>query len=178
MNIQRIKLKPKLNGGLRIFLFARLGIWDAWDLLPFLNKYVIIEKYYKLRSFFMPQHKKIRAAVPRTWTDLVDTIREVNFAMVVEFYEDEYVDGHVDWSATEVHSEFERWLIMAYDYIKIKRPVIEKEYWNSFPDLTNGGGGKSYEELYGETNRLEKEVTDKDTELLVQIVSRREMFWT
>jgi hypothetical protein len=178
MNIQKIKLKPELERDLKLSLFERLGIWDAWDLFPFLNKYVIREKYYKLKSFFIPQHKKIRAAIPRTWTDLVDTIREVNFAMVVEFYEDEYLDGYTDWSATEEHKEFERWLIMAYDYIKIKRPAIEKEYWNSFPDLSNGAEGKSYKELYGETNRLEKEVTDKDTELLVQIVSRRGMFWT
>jgi len=178
MNIQKINSRAKVQGGIRLFFYKRLGIWDAWDLVPFLNKYVIREKYYKLKSFFMPQHKKIRAAIPRTWTDLVDTIREVNFAMVVEFYEDEYLDGHTDWSATKVHQEFEQWLIMAYNYIKVKRPELDKAYWASFPDLDNIDRTMEYEQLYGKTNRLEKEILDKDTELLVQIVSRREMFWT
>ena len=38
--------------------------------------------------------------------------------------------------------------------------------------------GQTYEELYGEVNRIEQLIVDKDTEVLTEIIKRRQYFWT
>ena len=37
---------------------------------------------------------------------------------------------------------------------------------------------ESYEELYGEVNRLEQLIQDKDLEILTQLVKYRHFFWS
>ena len=38
--------------------------------------------------------------------------------------------------------------------------------------------GKTYEEKYGEVNRLEQLIQDKDLEILTQLVKYRHFFWS
>lgn len=175
-------------------IFGKLDIFNA---LPYSWRH---RWYDTIRPIFKPQNKRIRKVIPKTWTDISSLIENVNFEFVKQFYEEEYVDGVVDWEQSgEHHIEFARWLEETYQYITIERPKLVKDMEDAYPptlsfdewltpneyrddgtvkNYTVTDRGKTYEELYGKVNRIENLITDKDTEVLVEIVKRRQYFWT
>jgi hypothetical protein len=56
--------------------------------------------YDHIKTIFKPQHKRLRKAIPRQWSDLTHLIVVVNFEFIKSFYDDEYSTGLVDWDAT------------------------------------------------------------------------------
>ena len=176
-------------------IFEKYGIWDVWDLFPYRFR---MYYYDYVRPVFFPQHKKVRAAIPRTWADITSMIVDVNFAMIKEFYEDEYLNGVVDWEgSSEGHKQFEQWLKEAYTYVAYKRPSLEAERDNSYPpskpfnewfeEKTDEKGrrvlqmkddGVPYEVKYKDVIRLEKEIAETDTKFLKEMIEYREYFWT
>jgi len=180
---------------IRIFTFEKFGVWDVWDILP----YRWSMWYYEVfRPIFRPSNSRIRKSIPRQYRDVTSLIVDINFEFIKAFYEDEYVDGVVDWSATEHHQEFAHWLELSYKWITQRRPELEKERDDAYPkrsgdvldsfvEITDENGKKLYqfkddgipfEEKYAEVNRLEKLIDEKDTEILTQIIKRRDYFWT
>ena len=156
----------------RSFIFEKFGIWDMWDILPYRwNMWY----YDSIKPFFKPSNSRIRKTIPKQWSDISGLIVNVNFEFIKAFYEDEYVDGVVDWSATEHHQEFAHWLELSYKWITKRRPELEIEKDNAYPKSSsiddmfepivdeNGrkmyqmkDDGIPYEVKYGEVNRLEK----------------------
>jgi hypothetical protein len=180
---------------IRSFIYDKLNIWDIWDVFP----YKWSMWYYEvIKPIFRPSNSRIRKSVPRQYRDVTSLIVDINFEFIKAFYEDEYVDGVVDWTATEHHQEFAHWLELSYKWITQRRPELEEEkddaypkrsgdFWDSFVEITDENGKKLYqfkddgilyEEKYGEVNRLEKVIEEKDTEILTQLIKRREYFWT
>ena len=178
----------------RSFICEKFGIWDVWDILPYRwNMW-----YYDVVSpIFKPKNSRLRKAIPRQWRDVSSLIVDVNFEFIKAFYEDEYVDGIVDWSATEHHQEFATWLERSYLYIVDERPELEKQKNEAYPEsrsiddmfesVVDESGRKMfqmkddgipYDIKYKEVNRLEKLIEDKDSEILTQLIKRREYFWT
>jgi len=179
----------------RIFICKKFGIYDIWDIFPYRwNMW-----YYDfIKPIFKPKHSRLRNAIPRQWRDVSSLIVDVNFEFIKAFYEDEYVDGIVDWSATEHHKEFAEWLEKSYLYITKDRPELEKQkdnsypktsgdFFNSFEKIVDDQGrtlyqmkddGIPYDVKYAEVNRLEKIIDDTDMEILTQLIKRREYFWT
>ena len=153
--------------------------------------------FENVKPIFCPQHSRIRKVIPRTWSDIVSLIVNVNFEFIKSFYEDEYKGGIVDWEATKDHKEFAKWLESAYKYITIKRPALEKELDEAYPparnfreafaEITLENGEKTYRLIddgipykvkYKEVIRLEKLIQKKDTLILTELVKRRDYFWT
>ena len=154
--------------------------------------------YDYVKPIFCPKNKNIRKAVPRKWADITSLIVDVNFAMIKQFYEDEYLLGIVDWEgSSERHKKFEQWLKEAYAYVAHKRPSLEAEMNNSYPPSKpfnqwfeekideNGkkiyemkDDGIPYEVKYKEVIRLEKEIDELDTKFLKEMVEYRHYFWT
>ena len=179
---------------IRSFICDKLGIWDMWDILPYSwNMWY----YDTVKPIFKPKNSRLRKAIPRQWRDITSLIVDVNFEFIKAFYEDEYVDGIVDWSATEHHQEFAEWLDQAYSYITKERPELEKEKDNAYPKSSSiddmfepfvdehgrkifqmKDDGIPYDVKYGEVNRLEKLIEEKDTEILTQLIKRKDYFWT
>lgn len=178
----------------RSFLFEKFGVWDVWDILP----YKWSMWYYEVfKPIFRPSNSRIRKSVPRQYRDVTSLILDINFEFIKAFYEDEYVDGVVDWTATEHHQEFARWLELSYKWITQRRPQLEKDLENAYPPCkgidemfepkTDHNGkkffefkddGVPYEVKYKEVNRIEEVIKNKDTELLTELIKRREYFWT
>ena len=165
-----------------------------WDILPYKwNMW-----YYEvIKPIFRPSNSRIRNSIPRQYRDVTSLIVDVNFEFIKAFYEDEYVDGVVDWTATENHKEFAEWLERSYTYIIDERPKLEKQKENSYPKMglfdqlfeeiidDNGkklfqfkDDGIPYDVKYGEVNRLEKLMVERDTDILNQLIKRRDYFWT
>jgi hypothetical protein len=184
-----------LSFKIRNFIYKKFDIFDVWDILPYRwNMWY----YDTLKPIFKPKNSRLRKVIPRQWRDVSCLIVDVNFEFIKAFYEDEYLDGVVDWNDTEHHKEFAEWLEKSYLYITKERPELEKEkensypktsvdFFNSFEKIVDEQGrtmyqmkddGIPYDVKYAEVNRLEKIIEDTDTEILTQIIKRREYFWT
>jgi len=124
-------------------------------------------------------------------------IVDINFEFIKAFYEDEYKADIVDWDVTEHHKEFAHWLELSYKWITQRRPQLEKDLENAYPpsksisemfELDTDANGKKrftfkddgvpYEVKYKEVNRIEEVIKNKDTEVLTELIKRREYFWT
>lgn len=157
-------------------------IWWIKDIIP----WSLRDWYYThIRSIFAPQHSRLRKAIPRTWQDISHLIEIVNFEFIKSFYEDEYTDGFVDWNHDQIHKDFAQWLESAYAYITKERPELEAQMWASYPDYKMDNWWEEYktrkgnnEDLYGEVNRLEALIREKDTEVLINLIKNRDFFWT
>jgi len=175
------------------FLQIKFG---KWNIFPYRWS---MYYYNNIRTIFSSKNKKIRAFVLREWVDITSLIVDVNFAMIKQFYEDEYLLGTIDWEkSSDTHKQFEQWLKEAYTYVSYKRPTLEAERDSSYPFFTNSfsemfelsedsdgkkrytlkNDGIPYEIKYNNLIKIEKEITDKDTEILKQMIDYREYFWT
>lgn len=106
-------------------------------------------------------------------------IEDVGFAMIVAFKK-EADESCVDWNGTENHRKFKNWLDSAADWIAVARPKLVQQMENAYPPhpLPPELKGKTYDELYGEVNRLEKLIEDTDTSILKQMIEYRDYMWT
>lgn len=133
---------------------------------------------YFVRKIFKPAHNDIRKAIPRGWQDISSLLVDVNFAMIKSFKK-EADESFVDWDGTPEHRKFKNWLDTANDWVCNVRPSLQKQMDAAYPDCSIPGiRNKSYEELYGEVNRLEKLIDDTDTNILKQFVEYRHYAWT
>lgn len=189
----------KLKFNIRCWINDRFGFWDIWDLLPY--RY---QRFYfdKIKPIFKPFHSRIRKVIPRRWSDLTQIIIEVNFEIIKSFYEDEYSKDIVDWNSDEHHIKFSKWLESAYKYITVERLELEKQKDNAYPSTSSWDDmfykpekdkhgnvtrrmksceeryGKSYEETYGEVNRIDALIDKKDTKIITDLAKNRNYFWT
>jgi hypothetical protein len=205
MNLEIIKAKnqslkdfPKkpytLIRKIRNCIFEKYDIWDIWDLLPY--RWSLIY-YDQIKPFFSPRNKRIRKAIPRQYRDISSLIVDVNFEFIKAFYEDEYKADIVDWDATKHHKEFAQWLERAYEYITKTKPQLEKDLEKAYPPskpieewfervpqedgttrMYMKDDGILYEIKYKDVIRIEEEIRNRDTEILTEIVKRRDFFWT
>jgi hypothetical protein len=188
------KKKETLFGKVRSYVFEKYDIWEAWDLFPYSWR---MTYYEKIRPIFRPQNQRIRKAIPRTWVDVTELIVDVNFEFIKAFYEDEYKTDIVDWEATEHHKEFAEWLEKAYEYVTKIKPQLEIDLQNAYPPfkpieemferipqedgttrMYMKDDGIPYEVKYKEVNRIEEEIKTRDTEVLTELIKRRDYFWT
>lgn len=134
---------------------------------------------YAIKCFFKPYHSDIRKAVPRQWADISSLIVDVNFAMIASFKK-EADESCVNWDGTEKHREFKDWLDSAANWIQEGRPNLKKQAMNAYPPnpLPQYLRGKTYDELYGEVNRIEELIDATDVNILKQMIDYREYMWT
>jgi hypothetical protein len=150
-------------------------------------KYMIpykVKEFYrtKIEVIWKPKHSRIRKIVPKYWVDLDEVLLLVNFEIVKSFYEDEFVNGFVDWTSDKVHRKFGKWLEKAYAYITKGRPELKKAMYDAYPETKGFAKGKmsrlTYNQLYGEVDRLERLIHDTDTKLITELVKQRDFLWT
>jgi hypothetical protein len=131
----------------------------------------------KIRYAVNPRQKWLTKHIPNSWCDKVTLVRDVNFAMIVHFIEGEKCFEMTDYEgSSEGHVKFARELMECYLYIKTRRPMLEKQFWDSYPNDDEYTG--DYYKDYAETNRLEKELEEQDTKWLTWIVTNRGFLWT
>lgn len=182
-------LRPYIVDGESIF--GRKSDRDAIDTFnkyKFPVQYFLRENAFKLkckisrgydwlRYAINPRQKWLTKQIPNSWCDKVTLIRDLNFAMVVHFIDEEKCFEYTDYEgSSEAHAKFAAELKECYNYIKIVRPTLQVAHDNSYPtDETHTG---DYHKDYAEVNRLEKEIEDQDTKWLTWIVTNRGFLWT
>jgi hypothetical protein len=139
---------------------------------------IILSKAYDETCYFLnPRQKWLTKQIPNSWCDKVNLVTDINFAMIVHFVEGEKCFENTDYEGSgEAHAKFAKELMECYLYIKTRRPMLEKQYWNSFPSDEAYTG--DYNTDYAEVNRLEKEMDEQDTKWLTWIVTNRKFLWT
>lgn len=171
---RRIRKEYPIQGWVREWL---LSLDNPVYAFIFFTKRRLVDFWYKrIVCLFNPRHKTLRKALPRTWMDTCSLIVDLNFAMIVEFYHDEVVDGHVEWNSDSRHKKFYNWLVSAVKYIETEKKDLEKLLDDSYPSKEQRR--LPYEEAYKEVNRLEKQIKDSDSKILKEMITFRDFFWT
>ena len=162
----------------------KFSVWwyDLKKSIRYMIPYQIVDFYNKkIETIWSPRHSRIRKVIPKHWMDLDYVLVEVNFEIIKSFYEDEYRGGLVDWTVDKNHSEFANWLERSYRYIKYIRPELELEKEAAYPsnDISIKQREKmSYNELYGEVDKIEKHIHRMDTKVLTDLIKYRDFLWT
>lgn len=120
-----------------------------------------------------PCHAAVRDAIPKSWVDDVELIRDVNFAIIKEFYEKE--SNTVDWTAHEEHQAFYAWLQASYEYITSGRMLKEGELQQAWERVDGGVVGVA---RYAQVDAIEDHITQQDDAILVQMMRYRKYFWS
>lgn len=131
-----------------------------------------------VRRFITPFYPRFRKACPRhKYSDICEFSREINFALILDFWYEEMLSGIVNWNDNGAHKKFYKEVKNAVKYIEKDRPKLIKQ---SDTELTRATYKKkgNFEERYGKHHALEAKIAEKDTDILVWFVKEREMFWT
>jgi hypothetical protein len=164
---ERIRKAYPIQGYIRAYLFD----YDNLIYGSVMKAYWGAETaYYNVKRFFFPCAPRFRKAWPRhQYKDICDAIVDCNLALLLDFWEKEIVDGHVDWESDEKHKEFYDKLQKAMTWAKYDRHCTENEIEKAY-DMPS--------DSYTEVIRLESYIRDKDTEVLLFMVENRNFFWT
>lgn len=131
--------------------------------------------YYNLKRIIWPVAPRFRKVAPRwRYDDVCEIIREANFALIQDFWHEEVVDGFVDWNGDDHHHEFYLWIEQAIRWIEVEKPDFLKQISDEYDKVH----GDSYKKNYAKIDEIEEIINKKDTEILTQMIVRRERFWT
>jgi hypothetical protein len=146
----------------------------------------------QISAFFNPRQRWLTKKIPKTWHDKDGLIQIVLFECVVNYVEDENgLKDKIDWSEDMKNGHISQDYIdhvkdidgrirKVYEYITKTRPKLHAQLDAAYPEYVGLGLDitGTYEELYGEVNRIEKEISEKDTWAMQTIVELRECMWT
>lgn len=145
-----------------------------WNKIHF-TTYDSVWYVYRL---FKPCHQKVRNTIPRQWSDLVELIRDVNFAFIVEFYEDEYrKESFADPDNDEAQKVAE-FLETSYKYIKEERELLQNKISLELDLVWRVDNKEQRSKTYADIFVLEKELESRDTEVLVKLMQYRAWMWS
>jgi hypothetical protein len=140
------------------------------------------ELTWDVYRWFKPCHQPVRAAVPQHWCDCTELILLVNFAIIQEFVEQEM--DNVVWDDVDRPQLVAagQWLKESYTYITKHRAELEEKFTQalrSSEDLPlETRKAMTYQQKYGEANRIEQEIADRDKQVLLGMAEHRQWMWT
>ena len=142
--------------------------------------------YEQISSRIWPRQKWLLKKIPRTWVDK-DSLLEIVVLECLKYYVDKDGEDCFNNINTEAdgQKEFYQEVRKYYDLITVKLVALQQELdaaWDAVPHRSLSDINKSqpgdYDRIYGEVNRLEKEISDLKTEIMVWVVKNREGLWT
>jgi hypothetical protein len=156
----------------------KFGIFNKWWWRDFW--------YQQISSRICPRNKWLTKQIPRTWQDK-DVLLETCVLGALKHYVDE--DGedcfHTVYTSAESEKDFYFEVRKYYELTTIKLVSLQKELDVAWKDVSprsltdiKVSTKDDYERIYGKVNRLEKEISDLKTEIMVWVVKNRERLWT
>ena len=150
------------------------SIKTPWYVSAYNNiMWTINDWVWSVYRWVRPCHALVRDSIPKSWMDGVELIREVNFAIIKEFYEHE--SNRVDWSACDEHKEFYQWLQSSYEYITCSRLMKEQELQQAWERVDASVAGAA---RYAQIDAIENYITQQDDAILTQMMHYRKYFWS
>lgn len=158
------------------------------------SKFYIKDKWQSVKDYFNPRQKWLTKVIPNHWCDKVELVPLLLFTVLTDFVENEngLSQLSINWETERafVSQEYIDNVMTSYgelketyDYIKVDRPILEKAFYDSFPEIDFSKSGtfatkEPFEIAYLENNRLEKELRDRDLKAMMTIVKHHELLWT
>ncbi len=158
--------------------------------------YEIKNLWYGIRNFFNPRQRWLTKQIPNSWVDK-DWLWELCILEGIKHYVEKddglgdseiwrcyYVRNQADPEYPQHQKDFDKEMYQMYDLITIRLPELEEqleEAWSKVPkrDITKLPLPPiDYEATYGEVDRIEKEITDLKTKIMVWAITNREKIWT
>jgi hypothetical protein len=136
-------------------------------------KWTLSDWWWSVYRCIRPCHAPVRAAIPRGYIDGVELIRDVNFAIIKEFYEED--TSHVDWSAHAEHQEFYNWLQKSYEYITCDRLIKDQELAQAWEHIDHS---KPCTSKYARIEAIEGQIEQQDDKILQEMMKYRKYFWS
>lgn len=148
------------------------------EYLPSLDNPILCAYYNiksKIRLFFNPVFPRWRKSLPRhEYADLIEFVPKSNFALILDFYYEEVLNGIVDWEADEPHREF---LIKLKEHVawietgkKLKENQLVEAISNQFTVVEFTEADK--------VRTIEEEIFNRDTDVLNWLIANRGIMWT
>jgi len=164
-----------------------MKVWEYFQ-----NKFSILNGYWwrnfwyqQISSRLRPRNKWLTRHIPRTWADK-DTILEICVLESLKHYVDE--DGEDAFHVLSTENPPEQAAFMAevkryYELATVTLPALQKQIddeWEKVPhtDWRDINHPCDYEKKYGKIDRLEKELYDLQTKIMVWVVQNRNALWT
>jgi hypothetical protein len=139
----------------------------------------LTEAHWATKNFIKPAFPRWRKTLPRhKWSDITRVVVESNFNLILDFYYEEVLDGWVDWDSDEIHKTFKNKLEENVKWIEEGRARWQNEIDEELTRASKNKSVKDYNKRYGEYNKLEKTMHDKETEILKWFIDNRSFFWT
>ena len=153
-------------------------------------KYKLKRLYREVYSIFFPQHKSLRKAIPRKWMDLDGIVDDFLDAVIISFVEEEKGLDQIemiesserksteelinDWGSVKLYNDYRnahlenfKKLSEIYTWVKSGRAIAKKV-------LDDADQKRDY--LVSE--KIEKEIYDKNTEYYGELIRLRGYLWT
>ena len=151
--------------------------------------YKIRNVWDEIRWWWNPRQKWLIKKIPNHWIDK-DYLWEICILEGIKHYVekdgglDHYESSQNDPAYPEWQKTFDKELKNVYNEITMSLPSLEKqleEAWKKIPVLFSWEipiKKIDYYKTYGEVDRIEKEMHDLKTEIMVWAVTQRDCIWT
>lgn len=150
---------------------------QAWD-----RTHVwLYDTSWSIYRWFDPCHQQVRCAIPNKWIDSTELVLLVNFAIIKEFVEIEM--DSVVWDDVDRPTVFAAgvWLKESYEYITKQRGEMQARYNEALKAASDMPTAvrkqMTHEQLYGDTNRIEADINERDKQVLLGLVEYRQWMW-
>jgi len=142
--------------------------------------------YSQISSRLRPRNRWLTTKISRTWQDKDTILQTVALECLKHYVDPEGEDCFHTLCTTDPPEQaaFLKEVKYYYDLTTINLPALQTEMdaeWDKVPltDLSVVDVTKlDYEARYGKINRLEKEIHDLQTKIMVWIVVHRSLLWT
>jgi hypothetical protein len=180
MNIEKIKSTDELwSPNLTLWEEVYWSLWRLWD-----------KAYWYVHNNLFPNHKSIRKAIPKSWSDLDNITENVLSSIIVSFVEEEKGLDQIEMMEASLKKNDEGikkdWGSVEYfwNYYETRYPdyIRLREIYNWVK--TGKKGMENYMESVSDKNnwveytRVEQEIYDRDSEYLADLVKLRKYLWT
>ena len=135
--------------------------------------------WYPLCAWFNPRQKWLTKLIPNQWMDKPELIKDILFACLVhyveeeksinnpDFYETDYKEGHISKEYFDHCIEVNTDLYSVYNYIKNERPRLELQTEQAWK-MDN----------WGDAFKVDSEINDKDVWAMTTIAKYSPYLWT
>lgn len=139
---------------------------------------------YNIKCRIFPRNDWARKAIPNQWHDLDAIFENVLFAGIINYVEGEKCFESLVWDDCAINRKNKKKIEEIYKWAKTGRAECNEALRKAYPIISPTSfqnrviTKETYEELYGDVNRLEKLLFDTDTKHLVWLVRNRTYLWT
>jgi hypothetical protein len=139
-----------------------------------------------VRRFFKPNLPRTHKAFPRyKWHEVDDAIEKIGFAIILDFWFEQVVNGCVSWDTSSELKNCYKWMESAVFYIQTTRPQLQKQLDNAITEAVKDFSltkplkkNTKSEKALKLSNKLEAKIDKLDTHHLYSLVRYRGYMWT